>query len=85
MFCHSCTCRFLQELKKTLKNKAHVEGSICQAYIAQEINNFVEHYFEPHVLCRRRVPRRNDEGVNDDAFEPFSIFNFVGRSQGCPY
>lgn len=49
--------RFLKELKKTLKNKAHIEGSICQAYIAQEINIFAEHYFEPHISCRRRRPR----------------------------
>ncbi|XP_039118067.1 uncharacterized protein LOC120253954 isoform X2 [Dioscorea cayenensis subsp. rotundata] len=76
--------RFLQELKKTLKNKAHVEGSICQAYIAQEINIFAEHYFEPHISCRRRRLRRNDEGVSNDIFPPFSIFNYIGRAQGRP-
>ncbi|XP_039126954.1 uncharacterized protein LOC120263115 [Dioscorea cayenensis subsp. rotundata] len=76
--------RFHQELKKTLKNKAHVEGSICQAYIAQEINIFTEHYFEPHIEYRRRRLRRNDEGVANDIFPPFSIFNYIGRAQDRP-
>ncbi|OMO93426.1 hypothetical protein COLO4_16857 [Corchorus olitorius] len=46
--------KFLQKLKKTIKNKSNVEGSICQAYIANEINFFVQHYFEPHGRPRAR-------------------------------
>ncbi|KAK4380878.1 hypothetical protein Sango_3021100 [Sesamum angolense] len=51
--------KFLRDLKKKVKNKAHVEVSICKAYIVQEIGWFTSHYFESqeryvmetYVLC----------------------------------
>ncbi|XP_038680928.1 uncharacterized protein LOC119981859 [Tripterygium wilfordii] len=49
--------RFLHSLKKKVKNKARVEGSICEAYIVEETSSFASYYFEPHVSSRRtRVP-----------------------------
>ncbi|KAL0325043.1 UNVERIFIED_CONTAM: hypothetical protein Sradi_5073600 [Sesamum radiatum] len=53
--------RFLRELKKKVKNKAHVEASIVEAYIVEEIGWFTSHYFEPHVTCKRRRLSRNDD------------------------
>ena len=41
--------RFLNKLKKTVKNKARVEGSIREAYLTQEIAYFSSHYFGPQV------------------------------------
>ncbi|OMO71934.1 hypothetical protein CCACVL1_18018 [Corchorus capsularis] len=76
--------RFLKQLKKTIKNKSAVEGSICEAYIAYEINTFSLHYFELDVRCTSRRPRRNDEVVNDPSKPPFSIFNYPGRFHGRP-
>ncbi|KAL3528982.1 hypothetical protein ACH5RR_008304, partial [Cinchona calisaya] len=74
---------FLNKIKKTVKNKAHVEGSICEAYLAQEIAYFSSHYFEPHVLCSRHRVQRNDDGVvNDERQSTLSIFNFPGRTAG---
>ncbi|OMO95580.1 Transposase, Ptta/En/Spm, plant, partial [Corchorus capsularis] len=72
------------QLKKTIKNKSAVEGSICEAYIAYEINTFSQHYFELDVRCTSRRPRRNDEVVNDPSKPPFSIFNYPGRFHGRP-
>ena len=48
-------------LKKKVKNKAHVEASICEAYIVEEISTFISYYFEPHLRMRiNRVPRHDD-------------------------
>ena len=60
-------------LKKKVKNKAHVEASIC------EISTFISYYFEPHLRTRiNRVPRHDDGGE-----VPFnwnlSIFFNTGR------
>ncbi|KAL0448087.1 UNVERIFIED_CONTAM: hypothetical protein Slati_1936600 [Sesamum latifolium] len=38
--------RFLRELKKKVKNKAHVEASIVEAYIMEEIGLFTSQYFD---------------------------------------
>lgn len=74
--------RFLHGLKKKVKNKARVEGSICEAYLLEETSIFCSHYFESHVQSRsRRVPRNDDGGVSSE-FPPISIFNHPGRPQG---
>ena len=50
-------------LKKKVKNKAHVEASICEAYIVEEISTFISYYFEPHLRMRiNRVPQHDDGG-----------------------
>ena len=44
-------------LKKKVTNKAKVEGSICEAYLINEITNFVFHYFGDDVqTIWNRVP-----------------------------
>jgi hypothetical protein len=53
----------LFNLKKKIKNKAHVKASICEAYIVKEISTFISYYFEPHLRMRiNRVPRYDDGG-----------------------
>ncbi|KAL0367935.1 UNVERIFIED_CONTAM: hypothetical protein Scaly_1012400 [Sesamum calycinum] len=52
---------FLSELKKKVKNKAHVEASIVEAHIVEEIDLFMSQYFEPKVQSKRNMPHRNDE------------------------
>lgn len=74
--------RFLHSLKKKVKNKARVEGSICQAYLLEETALFCSHYFESYVQTQnRRVPRNDDGGVSVE-HPPLSIFNHPGRPQG---
>nr|GMD40855.1 uncharacterized protein LOC111894883 [Ipomoea batatas] len=74
--------RLLHELKKDVKNKAKVEGSICNAYLVREASIFCSHYFEPHVYTRsRKVPRNDDGGVHEDE-ENLSIFKYPGRLYG---
>ncbi|XP_051139678.1 uncharacterized protein LOC127257344 isoform X1 [Andrographis paniculata] len=78
--------RFLNRLKRMVKNKAHVEGSIVNAYLVREASFFCSHYFEKHVYTRaRNVPRQDDGGApiygNSDTLP---VFNHPTRLQGKP-
>jgi hypothetical protein len=56
-------CRYLFNLKKKIKNKAHVEASIYEAYIVEEISTFILYYFEPYLRTRiNRIPRHDGGG-----------------------
>ena len=77
-----CQFRFLKELKKTIGNKARVEGSICEAYIAHEITLLVRNYAQNSLHCRMRKPGRHDEGNNTESQPQFSVFNYPARFQG---
>src|SRR3954468_13783516 len=71
--------RFLKTLKDKVKNKAHVEASICQAYLLEEASTFATYYFPAAQLsCRmNRGPHIDDES-NGDVDEHISIFNYPG-------
>jgi hypothetical protein len=69
----------LFNLKKKVKNKAHVEASICEAYIVEGISTFISYYFEPHLRTRiNRVPRYDDGGEVHSS-RNLSIFSNPGR------
>ena len=55
----SFTHRFLNNLKCKVGNKARVEGSICNAYLAEEISNFCSQYFQSGVDTKSRDLGRN--------------------------
>jgi hypothetical protein len=58
----------LFNLKRKVKNKAHVLASICEAYIVKDISIFISHYFKLHLRTKiNLVPRHNDGGGS--AFE----------------
>ncbi|WRX10853.1 protein of unknown function DUF4216 - like 2 [Theobroma cacao] len=66
--------RFLQQLKKKVKNRASVERSICEAYVIEEVSSFCSWYFEPVVRTKvNRVPH-NDDGGEVDSMGRLSIF-----------
>ncbi|KAL0396052.1 UNVERIFIED_CONTAM: hypothetical protein Scaly_0053600 [Sesamum calycinum] len=69
--------------EKKVKNKAAIEASICEAYIVEEISTFTTHYFEPDVVCKKRRPGRNDDGLNNKKIQHMSIFNHLGRPHGA--
>ncbi|KAL0454701.1 UNVERIFIED_CONTAM: hypothetical protein Slati_0809300 [Sesamum latifolium] len=75
--------RFLRGLKIKVKDKAHVEASIVEAYLVEEIDLFTSQYFEPQVLCKRNRSSRNDELTMNDTRIQQSIFNFPGRASGA--
>jgi hypothetical protein len=69
----------LFNLKKKVKNKTHVEASICEAYIVEEISTFISYYFEPHLRTRiNRVPWHDDGGEVSSSGN-LSIFFNPGR------
>ncbi|KAL0430581.1 UNVERIFIED_CONTAM: hypothetical protein Sradi_0684100, partial [Sesamum radiatum] len=70
---------FICNLKKKVKNKSAVEASIFEAYIVEEISIFTTYYFEPNVICKKRRPGRNDDGLNNENIEHMSIFNHPGH------
>jgi len=53
----------LNHLKRKIGNKARVEGSICNAYLTEEIANFCSNYFKQSVDTKTRDLGRN---VNAD-------------------
>ena len=66
-------------LKKKVKNKVHVEASICEAYIVKEISTFILYYFQPHLRTRiNRVPWHDDGGEVSSSGN-LSIFSNPGR------
>ena len=66
-----------------IKNKARVEGSICEAYLCQETAHFCSYYFEPHVQSSRNRIGRNDVVGQDMTCEhTLSIFNKSDRYSG---
>jgi len=53
----------LFNLKKKVKNKAHIEALICEAYIVEEILIFISYYFEPQLRTRiNHISRHYDSG-----------------------
>jgi len=75
--------RFLHSLKHKVKNKARVEGSICEAYLVEEISTFASFYYPDHVEIRRtRIPRSVDVGDGSSSTPPISIFNYPGKAIG---
>ncbi|XP_074321483.1 uncharacterized protein LOC141658307 [Silene latifolia] len=58
--------RFLNHLKRKTGNKARVEGSICNAYLLEEISNFCSLYYEKHIDTKAKQLDVNDDTMTDD-------------------
>ena len=65
-------------LKKKVKNKAHVEALICEAYIVEEISTFISYYFEPHLRTRINCVPWYDDGGEVASSGNLSIFSNPG-------
>ncbi|XP_027186337.1 uncharacterized protein [Cicer arietinum] len=70
--------RFLHHLKKKVKNKARVEGSIIKSYLIEDISQFCTYYFQSNKQPYNASIGRK---ANEDDFSQtvFSIFNLPGR------
>jgi len=62
-----------------VKNKAHVEASICEAYIVEEISTFISYYFEPHLKTKINRDPRHDDGGEVPSNGNLSIFSNPGQ------
>jgi len=69
----------LFNLKKRVKNKAHVKASICEVYIVEDISTFISYYFEPHLRTRITRVSQHDDGGEVHSSGNLSIFSNLGR------
>jgi hypothetical protein len=76
IYIYAGTCSIL---KKKVKNKTHVEASIYEAYIVEEISTFISYYFEPHLRTRINHVLRYDDGGEVHSSGNLSIFSNLGR------
>ena len=74
--------RYMQSLKKKVKNNARVKDSIMEAYIIEEILNFSHHYFNPNVHTKLTQIGRNDDGGGGGSELRVSIFAYPAREFG---
>ncbi|KAK2401723.1 hypothetical protein QL285_051293 [Trifolium repens] len=74
--------RFMGDSKRSVKNKARVEGSICATYLHRETIHFCSHYFKD-TLSSTNI--RNETGTSQNVrIHPLnmSIFSLPGRNGG---
>ncbi|KAK2455160.1 hypothetical protein QL285_002640 [Trifolium repens] len=73
--------RFMGDSKRSVKNKAKVEGSICASYLHHETIHFCSHYFKDTLTGRSG---RNEPG-SESFIHPLnlSVFNLSGRQAGA--
>ncbi|KAK2429708.1 hypothetical protein QL285_028127 [Trifolium repens] len=72
--------RFMGDSKRSVKNKARVEGSICASYLHRETSHFCSHYFNHMMLTPTN--RRNEVDVENERPSTLSIFGLPGRHSG---
>jgi hypothetical protein len=72
-------CRYLLNLKKKVKNKVHVQASIYEAYIVEEISTFISYYFEPNLKTRINHVPQHDDGGEVPSRGNLSVFSNPGR------
>ncbi|XP_073310221.1 uncharacterized protein [Primulina huaijiensis] len=76
--------RFLRKLKNTVRNKARVEGSICNAYLVKEASIFCQYYFNETSTARGQKRRQHQATYEDTgSTEMLSIFRSRGRKIGA--
>jgi hypothetical protein len=72
--------RFMGDSKRSVKNKARVEGSICASYLHRETTHFCSHYFNDLPP----TTTRNESEFGCDRRNPLllSVFGLPGRHGG---
>ncbi|WVZ01850.1 hypothetical protein V8G54_022656 [Vigna mungo] len=73
--------RFMGESKRSVKNKARVEGSICVAYLHRETTYFCSHYFKNFMLSTNNV-RNETQYQRKISHSTLSVFQQLGRHAG---
>lgn len=62
-----------------IRQKSRVEGSICEAYLINEVADFCSMYFEESVTTKMNMTSRYDEGPEQEDDGVLSIFRYRGR------
>ena len=70
-------------MKKKIRQKARVEGSICKSYLEEEASFFFSHYFTDDVNLSFVTVPRNEEAVEQNSSPAMlSIFIQLRRPAG---
>ncbi|KAJ9562235.1 hypothetical protein OSB04_007395 [Centaurea solstitialis] len=72
----------LGSLKRTIRNKARVEGSIVEAYLVNELSTYCSLYFDPQIETRHNRESRNfapDIPISSGIDDRLSIFKVPSR------
>lgn len=77
-------CRYLRKLKNNIRNKAKVEGSICNAYMVEEASSFCSYYFEDHVSTKYINMPQNYVGGGDSG-DVFEDNHSISKHSGCAF
>ncbi|WVZ23067.1 hypothetical protein V8G54_001611 [Vigna mungo] len=73
--------RFMGYAKRSVKNKARVEGSICASYLHRETTHFCSHYFKNFMLTPQST--RNEVDTETESLPTtLSVFDQPGRHSG---
>ena len=72
----------MHSLKKKVKNKVRIEGSIMEAYIIEKILNFSRHYFNPSVQTKLTQMDQNDDGGGEGLEWEILIFAYLTHEFG---
>ncbi|WVZ21047.1 hypothetical protein V8G54_008369 [Vigna mungo] len=73
--------RFMGYAKRSVKNKARVEGSICASYLHRETTHFYSHYFKNFMLTPQSS--RNEVDTETKSLPTtLSVFDQPGRHSG---
>ncbi|XP_014493193.1 uncharacterized protein LOC106755535 [Vigna radiata var. radiata] len=70
---------FMGYAKRSVKNKARVEGSICASYLHKETTHFCSHHFKNFMLTQQR--NRNEVDIEIER-TTLSVFDQAGRHSG---
>jgi len=71
----------MEYVKRSMKNKAKVEGSICVSYLHRETTHFCSHYFNNFML--RPQNSRNEVKIESERLSSMlSVFDQHGRYSG---
>lgn len=70
-------------MKNNVRNKARVEGSICNAYLVEEASTFCSYYFDDHVRTKFRDLHHGQAEIrHEDYPDMLQIFKQDGRPFG---
>ncbi|KAK2383561.1 hypothetical protein QL285_070997 [Trifolium repens] len=76
--------RLMGDSKRSVKNKARVEGSICTSYLHRETTYFCSHYFKTFNLLTSTSLRNNPQSNHENVQPTLSLLSKCGRPSGKP-
>jgi hypothetical protein len=74
--------RFMGDSKRSVKNKARVEGSICISYLHRETTYFCSHYFKTFNLLTSTSLRKNPPSNHENVQPTLSLLSKCRRPSG---